>query len=133
MIDIQDDVYTLVSNAVHATFPDAFVISREIRTPSKFPCVSIVESDNAALTYTQDSNSNENHVSVMYTLDVYSNKQKGSMAECRAIMALADTALIRKGFTRITKQAVSFDDATKYRLVARYTAVVSTDKTIYRR
>jgi hypothetical protein len=69
----------------------------------------------------------------MYSVDVYSNKANGSKSECKAILALVDDALIRKGFTRTMKQPVSLDDATKYRLVARYTAVADKNKTIYRR
>lgn len=133
MIDIENDVYNVVSAAVLASYPGALVVGKETRMPSKFPCVSIVESDNYTVGYTQDSGSNENHVSLMYSVDVYSNKAKGSKSECKAILAIVDDALIRKGFTRTMKQPISMDDATKYRLVARYTAVADKNKTIYRR
>lgn len=133
MIDIENDVYDVVSAAVLASYPDALVVGKETRMPSKFPCVSIVEADNYTVGYTQDSGSNENHVSLMYSVDVYSNKAKGSKSECKAILAIVDDVLIRKGFTRTMKQPVSLDDATKYRLIARYTAVSDKSKTIYRR
>lgn len=133
MIDIEDDIFELVSSAVSASFPDTLIVGKQARIPSKFPCVSIVESDSYTISYTQDSESNENHASVMYSVDVYSNKAKGSKSECKAIMSVIDDVLIRKGFARTMKQPISMDDATKYRITARYSAVVSKNKTIYRR
>ncbi len=133
MIDIENEVFEVVSTEVLASYPNALIVGKETRMPSKFPCVSIVESDNATVQRTQDSGSNENHATVMYTVDVYSNKAKGSKTECKAILSIVDDVMLRKGFTRTMKQPISLDDATKYRLIARYTAVVSTNKTIYRR
>jgi len=53
--------------------------------------------------------------------------------EAKAILAAVDEVLNGLGFTRLTKTPINLDDATKYRVFARYRAVVSTDKTIYRR
>ena len=133
MIDIEDEVFTGVQTAVIAEYPDAFVVGKETRTPSKFPCVSIVEADNFVVDRTQDSGSMENHVNLMYEVNVYSNKSKGSKAECKSILAIVDNAFMSMGFTRIMKAPVSLDDATKFRLIARYNAVASKDRTIYRR
>jgi hypothetical protein len=133
MIDIENEVFQVVSTAVLASFPNALIVGKETRMPSRFPCVSIAESDNYTVGYTQDSGSNENHVSVMYSVDVYSNKANGSKTECKEILAIIDEVLIRKGFTRNMKQPISFDDATKYRITARYSAVVGKNNTIYRR
>lgn len=133
MIDIEDEVYELVSDAVLSAFPNTLVVGKETRMPTKFPCVSVVESDNYAVQRTQDSSNNENHVSVMYAVNVYSNKAKGSKSECKAILSVVDDVLTRKGFTRTMRQALSLDDATKFRLIARYSAVVSKNQTIYRR
>lgn len=69
----------------------------------------------------------------MYEVNVYSNKTSGKKAECRAIAAVIDDILLGLGFTRTMKNPVSMDDATIYRMVTRYTAVVSIDQTIYRR
>lgn len=133
MIDIESDVYELVSQAVLTDFPNALIVGKETRMPTKFPCVSIVEADNYVLERTQDSSHNENHVTVMYAVNVYSNKAKGSKAECKAILAIVDDLLIRKGFTRTSCLPISLDDATKFRYAARYMAVADKNKTIYRR
>lgn len=133
MIDIEQDVYDLVSAAVLEVSPGAFVVSKETRTPSKFPCISIVEADNRVLERTQDSGSRERHVSLMYEINVYSNKQNGGKSECKAILEVIDDTLMNKGFTRTMKRPISMDDATKYRLIARYTAIADENKVIYRR
>ena len=133
MIDIEDSVFNRVQTAVTSQFPNAFVVGRESRSPSKFPCVSIVEIDNYALARTQDSDSMENHAAITYEINVYSNKQKGCKAECKSIRAIADATMAEIGFTRTMKQPISLDDATKFRMVARYAAVAGTDNKIYRR
>lgn len=134
MIDFESDVFDLVSNAVHAIVPNAFVISKEsARMPSQFPCVSIVEVENTTLKRTRDSGSNENHVYLTYEVNVYSNKANGSKSECKAILELADEALVNVGFSRVMKHPVSLDDATKYRIVARYAGVSDKNGNIYRR
>ena len=133
MIDIESDVYDLVSQAVLADYPNALVVGKETRMPTKFPCVSIVEADNYTLDRTQDSGSNENHVSLMYSVNIYSNKAKGGKSECKAILAIVDDLLIRKGFTRTACVPISLDDATKFRYTVRYMAVADKNKTIYRR
>lgn len=133
MIDIESDVYDLVSQAVLADYPNALVVGKETRMPTKFPCVSIVEADNYTLDRTQDSGSNENHVSLMYAVNIYSNKAKGGKSECKAILAIVDDLLIRKGFTRTACVPISLDDATKFRYTVRYMAVADKNKTIYRR
>ena len=133
MIDIESDVYDIVSQAVLADYPNALVVGKETRMPTKFPCVSIVEADNYTLDRTQDSGSNENHVSLMYSVNIYSNKAKGGKSECKAILAIVDDLLIRKGFTRTACVPISLDDATKFRYTVRYMAVADKNKTIYRR
>ncbi len=133
MIDIENDIFTRVAAALRADFPAINVYGEEARSPSSFPCVSIVEADNYTVTRTQDSGSNERHASLMYEVNVYSNKTSGKKAECRAIAAVIDDILLGLGFTRTMKKPVSMDDATIYRMVTRYTAVVSIDQTIYRR
>ena len=69
----------------------------------------------------------------MYEVNVYSNKTSGKKSECKEIIAVIDDILLGLGFTRTMKNPVSMDDATIYRMVTRYTAIVSTNQTIYRR
>lgn len=134
MIDIEVDVYDIVYQKAVKQFPNLFMTGEYVRSPSSFPCVSLVEMDNAAYRKTQTSDSVENHAEVMFELNTYSNKTNGRKAECRAIMVFLDSVMGSLGFTRMMMKPIpNLNDATIYRMVARYKAVVSNDKKIYRR
>ena len=134
MIDIENDVYNRVATSVKDKYSNAFVSSEFVRTPAKFPCVTILEMSNSAYTLTQSSGSVENHADVMYEVNVYSNKKTNKKTECKNIMALIDNEFATLGFSRIMLQPIpNMDDATIYRMVARYRAIVSQNSTIYRR
>ena len=134
MINIETDVYNIISNKVRAEYPDIYMVGEYVKSPPSFPATSFVEMDNTTYTSTQTSCENENHATVMYEVDTYSNKVRGKKTECKSIMALIDDEMMNLGFTRIMLQPIpNMDDATIYRMVARYKAVVSKDKTIYRR
>ena len=134
MIDIEVDVYDIVYRKAVKRFPNLFMTGEYVRSPSSFPCSSLVEMDNTAYQRTQSSDSVENHAEVMYELNTYSNKTKGRKAECREIMVFLDSVMGSLGFTRIMMNPIpNLNDATIYRMTARYKAVVSNDKKIYRR
>lgn len=133
MIDFENEIYTRVVGRVQALHSDVEFSGIDERLPSKFPFVSLVEADNTTRTDTIDSGSFENHVNVMYEVNVYSNKSGGRKSECRAILATIDEAFVRMGFARTMRNPVSMDDATIYRMVARYTAAIDKNGKIYRR
>ena len=70
----------------------------------------------------------------MYEVNVYSNKTKGKKTECKNIISLIDKEMTFLGFSRSMLQPIpNMDDATIYRMTARYKAVISKDKLIFRR
>ena len=134
MINVENEVFSAVANAVRKAYPSAFVSGEYMQTPPKFPFVSLVEMSNTAYDRTQTSGDLENHASLMYEMNVYSNKKSGKKSECKAIAALIDNELATLGFSRTMLQPIpNMDDATIYRMTGRYTAVISKDKAIYRR
>jgi len=134
MIDIESELFTLIAETVRGAYPDAFVSQEYVARPARFPAVSIRESSNTANRSTQTSSQTENHADVMYEVNVYSNRAEGKKAECKAIIALIDEQFGFYGFTRSFLNAIpNLNEATVYRMTARYTATVSADKTIYRR
>lgn len=134
MINIENEIFNRVATSVSNEYPNAGVSGEYVKMPSVFPHISIVEMDNLAYIKTQSSDSGENHVSVMYEVNVYSNLTNGKKTECKNIIALIDAEMIAMGFNRTMLQPIlNMDDATIYRMVARYTAVVSQNKTIFRR
>lgn len=133
MIDIENQVFTAVATALRSAFPSITVESITNYSPSSFPFVSLEETDNYSLDSTRDTASNNNHSVVAYEVNIYSNKTSTRKSEAKDILAVVDDTLIGLGFTRTVKQPINLDDASKYRIFARYMAVVGEDETIYRR
>ena len=134
MIDVENEVFSTIAKSVRAAYPTASVSGEYVRTPAKFPFVSLIEMSNTAYDRTQSSAGVENHASLMYEVNVYSNKKSGKKGECKAIASLIDNELATLGFSRTMLQPIpNMDDATIYRMTGRYTAVVSKDKKLYRR
>lgn len=134
MIDIENEVFNTVATDVRNEYPDIYMVGEYVKTPPKFPCVSIVEMDNQSYQRTEDSGSSENHVSVMYEVNIYSNKAVGKKMECKVIANLIDERMLALGFARTMLQPIpNLDDATIYRIVGRYSAIVSKNKEIFRR
>jgi hypothetical protein len=134
MIDIENDVFSAIATDLRAEYPSIYVVGEYVKTPSKFPCVSIIEMDNQSYRNTEDSASSENHVSVMYEVNIYSNKTAGKKMECKVIASLIDERMLALGFARTMLQPIpNLDDSTIYRIVGRYSAIVSQGKEIYRR
>ena len=134
MINIENEIFDVVSNAILNEYPDALVVSEYVKSPLRFPSVSIVEIDNTAYDRTQSSGNLENHADVTYEVNIYSNKTSGKKSECKAIASLIDNEFATLGFSRTMLQPIpNVDDATIYRMTGRYRGVVSTDYKIFRR
>jgi hypothetical protein len=134
MIDIENDVFNTVATELRNKYSTIYVTGEYVKTPSTFPHVALVEMDNQSYQRTEDSGSSENHVSVMYEVDIYSNKKVGKKAECKEIASLIDDQMLALGFARVMLQPIpNLDDATIYRMVGRYSAIVSKNKVIFRR
>ncbi len=134
MIDCENEIFSTIAKVVREAYPSVFISGEYIKAPSKFPHVSLVEMSNTAYDRTQSSGGLENHASVMYEVNVYSNKTSGKKSECKAIATLIDNEFAALGFSRTMLQPIpNMDDATIYRMTGRYTAVISKDKKLYRR
>lgn len=146
MIDVEDQIFLAIQTKLYdafgkpkktskGTYTVPIYVSGEYqKMPSSFPYVSVMEIDNASYERTRDSASNENHVAVVYQVDVYSNKDKGRKKQCKEILAVVDKEMEHLGFTRTMQNPMpNLEDATVFRFTARYRAVVSKDEVIYRR
>jgi hypothetical protein len=134
MIDAENEIFSIVSTAVREVYANIYMTGEYVRVPHSFPCASLVEMDNSAYTESQTSSENENHAVLMYEVNVYSNKKNEKKSECKAIANLIDEQMAALGFTRMMLNPIpNIDDNTIYRMTGRYRAVISKDKTIYRR
>lgn len=134
MIDIEAEVFGIVSSDVRLKYPKVYMTGEYVKSPPSFPCVSLIETDNQVYRNTRDSGCIENHAQIQYEVNVYSNRTSGKKAECKEIISLIDSKMEKLGFTRTFMNPVPNEqDATIYRMTARYRAIVSKNKTIYRR
>lgn len=134
MIDIESEVFSIISTKVRAKYAGIFITGEYVKSPPSFPCVSLLEADNAVYRNTRTADSMENHATLLYEVNIYSNKTKGKKAECKDIASIIDSEFARLGFTRTMLNPIpNEEDATIYRMVGRYKAIVSKNKTIYRR
>lgn len=134
MIDIENEVFTAIATKARAKFKGLYMTGEYVASPPQFPCVSLIEMDNAVYRRTMDSSMDENYSSVMYELNVFSNKKGTKKSECRKIAAFIDGELRKMGFVRRFLNPIpNVADSTIYRLTGRYSAVISKDKVIYRR
>lgn len=131
MIDIESQIFTMLYDAIKAVYPNCDVKSELDLEPSKSPAVMIEEINNASNTQTMTTT--ETHAIVDYEINIFSSKASGRKSEAKAILSLIDGIMTEWNFQRLMTNPVSLSDSTRYRLVARYTAVVGTNEVIYRR
>lgn len=122
MIEIEAKVYTTLRNALVAAYPNIFVTSEPTATQAKFPAVSIVQQDNYMSINKLDNSGAERFATVMYQIDVYSNKANGKKSQCKEIMGVIDTILFGLNFTRLSLTPIPMENDGYYRLTARYRA-----------
>lgn len=134
MIDIENEVFDRVAGKLREQYQNVYIVGEYVKSPYRFPCVSLIEMSNQSYQRTEDSGGVENHASVMYEVNIYSNKTVGKKRECKEIAALVDEQMLKMGFARTMLQPIqNLGDATIYRMVGRYTAIVSKNKDIFRR
>ena len=134
MINVEAEIFNIIAKAVRSEYPNAYIVGEYVKSPSRFPCVSIVEIDNATYEKTESSGSIENHATITHEINIYSNKTSGKKSECKEIASLIDNEFATLGFSRTMLQPIpNVDDATIYRMTGRYRGVVSKDKKVFRR
>jgi hypothetical protein len=124
VIDIENDVFDTVATELRSKHRGILVSGEYVDAPAKFPAVTIVEADNRIYERMR-TRKIENAVYVMYEVQVFSNKASGKKEEAKAIADTVDQVFESRGFTRTMRNKVAnLKDATIYRLVCRYEAIV---------
>ena len=131
MIDLESDIYDYVAKALRTAHSGIHVSAEYEETPARFPAVTMLEADNRILNRMRTNNI-ENAISSMWQISIYSNKPSGKKSEAKAIADTVDGAFASIGFTRTFREQVpNLMDATIYRIVCRYEAVIDKDYMIY--
>ena len=131
MIDCEAKVFQACADAFRAAYPNGYIAPEYVSQPPKFPAVSVVEMDNNVDERAMDNGNIENAVNVMYQVDVYSNLNKGKKTQAKAIIALIDEVLAQYRFIRTFCNPIqNMNDATIYRMTARYRRRITDTETI---
>ena len=134
MIDVNNEIFTSVATSVRGKHTGTSVTGEYTRKPSKFPAVTLDETQNVTVDRLEDSSNAEKFAGVTYRLQVFSNKRTGKKAEAREIFATADAEMRRMGFRRVTYTTTpEIYDSTIYNMTATYEAVISTAGYVYKR
>lgn len=134
MIDVNNEVFQAVATAARNNHTGVTVTGEYTRQPSKFPMVTLDETQNVMVDSLEDSSNEEKFAGVTYRLQVFSNKQSGKRAEARAIFATADTEMRKMGFRRVAYTTTpEIYESTIYSITATYEAVVSAVGYVYKR
>lgn len=123
MIDIENELYTEFAVALRNNFQGIDVSSEYVPQPNTFPHVTIMETDNYQTAAHRDTSDKERLSSLMYQVDVYSNKKAAKKTECKNIIQFIDEMFFARNFTRQSvARTPNMQDATIYRITARYRA-----------
>lgn len=134
MLDFNNEIFTAVATRVRNQHTGTTVTGEYTRKPSKFPAVTLDETQNVMVDRLEDSSNEEKYAGVTYRLQVFTNKRTGKKAEARAIFATADAEMRRMGFRRVTYTTTpEIYDSTIYSISATYEAVVSAAGYVYKR
>ena len=129
MINIFNEIYTDLSTALGS---DVAMSSVDTNTPSSYPFVSMVQINDSVYIGGSDCCNVENFADQEFEINVYTshpNKKSKNDALCEKI----DNYMASIGLVRRTKMPLNIGDETTYRVVIRYSGIVSKDHTIYRR
>lgn len=135
MYDIETPLYQLVYDTVmEVTDGHAEVASTYTKVPERFPMVYFTMVD----CYTNNGMRTADHIDMWQTatfdLSVYSNSESGKKAECKRIGNAIDEAFMKKGISRMSWTInPDINDATVYRLTARYRVMFDRDGVLYYR
>lgn len=133
MIDISNELYTLIANTLAEYDNKIGTSSVYTNTPSDYPFVSVEEIENFVNTPTSDSCCLENHAEIQFEINIYT-KDPLKRSKAYDIAKVIDDLLASYNIVRVSK--VNFQDPnneTIYRVILRYQCIVSKDHTIYRR
>lgn len=140
MIDIENIIYTTLKKVLinECKLNPQFISTEIVLKPKNYPWVTIIEMMNIPYSKTQTNDDIENHVDVVYEINVYTNDKNGKKSRCKKIISTVDTKMKNLGFRRIMLSPIpNVNDPTIYRIIARYEAIVSKENkekyTIYRR
>lgn len=132
MTDIENIIINRIDNALETAGYKDILGSTYQDVPASFPWVFFEQSDSYEHVSEHNSSRTNNHATVVFEADIYSNKTVGAKGECKDILKVIDDEMVSLGFSRTTAQPMRpTSDSYKARTFARYRANVDSNKYIY--
>ena len=132
MTDIENIIINRIDTALETAGYKDILGSTYEDVPASFPWVFFEQSDCYEHLNQHNSSRANNFETVVFEADIYSNKNNGAKAECKAIEQIIDAEMVSLGFARTTAQPMKpTSEMYKARLFARYRGVVDSNKYIY--
>lgn len=132
MTDYFDAIFDGIRTAVLSASDSVTVREESEGRPSKFPCVTVQETNNSV--FSLDSGQREKYAAVQYRIRVFSNKTSGKRQEATTLFQAVDLWLTKSNFVRKgTTRTPDMYQSTMYQITAVYEAVIGEDGHIYTR
>ena len=132
MINNASEIFTRLTTALETADSSVRTSSVYTNSPSSYPFVSIELIDDTVYERGSDSGDIENFANMGYEINVIATGDT-KMSKAYKLLGVADNFMNSIGFVRIIMSPMQDQNETKYRLLARYEAVVGKDLKVYRR
>ena len=132
MIDIFNETFTALVGALADYDESIKTSSVYTNMPTEFPFVSMEEVGNDVYQNGMDDEEIENFADIDFEINIYTQDTLRK-SKANEILQVVDTFFKELGFIRMSKNNIQDNSGTTYRIVIRYSAVVSKDHIVYRR
>ena len=130
MIDYSNEIFSKIAELLRAEIEGITVIGEYVSTPSKFPTVTVDETDNRPVN--RDSAKTEKYAAVVYRVQVFCNGT-GKRALARKIFGIIANQFTDLNFTRRTYNTTpDVYNSSVYQITATFGAVIDENGTIYK-
>lgn len=131
MLDFSDEIYSWFTYSLREKFPKIYTTQEETLAPSVIPAVSIVQKRNVTYQRTRDA-CLENHVSVMFQMDIYTNDKDNKKRQAEEIRDTVSDLMQSIGFNRtMCEPTPNLADMSIYRITMRFTGIIGKDRVVY--
>lgn len=121
MIDIENAIYTKVSEALKAWDASVWVSGIAIEKDPTFPATTFCEIDNYQRARDVDLSNTADLAVIPYQADVYSDKTHTGKAECKEMRAVISGVMATYGFRQTSSTPAFKQDESITRMTIRYT------------
>lgn len=129
IVDITNDILTQIKLGIS----EATVLSAYPSTSPVFPCIIVEELSNNSVPTTIDSGG-EHYCDVSIEINIFTDNPQTKMSDAKALRNKVDAIVSQYKLNRdFSSTTPNYADGNIYRYTMRYSAIVDSNKVIYRR